>query len=279
MTEGLVYVDWCRYDHVRMLTVRRPIGVSVVAAAAVLAATAPAAQAAPRQDPTAVTACASTGCTESTTLSVPPGGAGETTTDSIPANSTQGSINLQPVGPSDQQAFDGLVNTLLDNNPGLISPKLNQRSKRILTCVFLSYLPFTSEYPDATSVVVTGTLLQVPLLNACLQLALSFPPTPAAADSAGSASARCARFDAAITLQITRSRSGYRGVIASKARRPTGRSPAVISCRRSGRGLLLTIRPRVRGQKLPKVVGPRLGIAYANPGKQPVSVHTTFKVN
>lgn len=262
-----------------MLTVRRTIGTGVIGAIAAIAAITPAAQARPQSDPIAVAACAGDGCTESTTVTVPGGGAGETTTDNIPASSTRGSINLQPAGPSDQQDFDGLVSTLLDNNPGLVSPKLNQRSKRILTCVFLSYLPFASDNPDDVDRVVNARLLQPLVLDACLQLALSFPPTPAAIDEASSAAARCARFDAAMTLQITRSRSGYRGVISSKAHRPAGRSPAVISCRRSGRGLLLTIRPRRRGQKLPKVVGSSLGIAYANPGKKPVTVHTTFKVN
>lgn len=262
-----------------MLTVRRTIGTAVIAAVSAMAAIAPAAQAHPRSDPIAVTACAPSGCTESTTVTVPGGGAGETTTDNIPASSTQGSINLQPAGPSDQQVFDGLVSTLLDNNPGLISPKLNQRSKRILTCVFLSYLPFTGDYADKTDAVVLGHIYQALVLDACLQLALSFPPTPAAVDTASSAGARCPRFNAAVALQVTRSRSGYRGVISSKARRPAGRSPAVISCRRSGPGLLLTIRPRVRGQKLRRVVDAKLGIAYANPGKKPVSVHTTFKVN
>ncbi len=262
-----------------MLTTRHSIGIGVITAVAALVAVAPAAQAGPRSDPIAVAACASTGCTESTTLNVPAGGTGETVTDQIPASSTQGSINLQPAGPSDQQAFDDLVNSLLENNPGLIPTRLNQRSKRILTCVFVSYLPFTSNYPDATDVVVRGHIYQALVLNACLQLALSFPPTPAAVDSASSASARCAQFDAATTIQITRSRSGYRGVISGKAHRPAGRPPATITCRRSGRGLLLTIRPRVRGQKLRQVVGPMLGVAYANRTKKPVSVHTTFKVN
>jgi hypothetical protein len=250
-----------------MLTARCSLGICIVATVAAMGAIAPAAQ-----------ACAKNGCTESTHLTVPAGGAGETLTDQIPASSTQGSINLQPAGLSDQQAFDGLVDTLLTDNPGLIPPKLNQRSKRILSCVFLSYLPFTSDYPDKAPV-ATGSILQAFVLDACLQLALSFPPAPAAVDSASTAAAACARFDAAVTLQITRTRSGYRGVMSGKARRPSGRPPAVISCRRSGRGLLLTIRPRGRGRKLRQVIGAKLGIAYSNRTKKPVSVHTTFKVN
>jgi len=262
-----------------MLTARRSIGVGVITAVAAMAAIAPARQAGPRSDPIAVTACASTGCTESTQLTVPAGGSGETLTDQIPASSTQGSINLQPTTSNDQQDFDSLVSTLLENNPGLIPTKLNQRSKRILTCVFVSYLPFLSNDPNLTTVAVRGHIYQALVLNACLQLALSFPPTPAAVGSASSTSAQCARFDAATTIQITNSRSGYRGVINSKAHPPSGRSPATISCRRSGRGLLLTIRPRVRGQKLRQVIGPMLGVAYMNPTNKPVSVHTTLKVN
>ena len=200
-------------------------------------------------------------------------------TDNIPPSSTQGSINLQPEGSSDQQAFDGLVGALMEDNPGLIPTRLNQRSKRILTCVFISYGPFVSDYPDSVGTAVVGQLLQPLILNACLQLALSFPSPPAAADSASSASAKCPRFEAAVTLQITRSRSGYRVVVNSKAHRPSGPPPATISCRRSGRGLLLSVRPRARGRKLPQVIGPTLGIAYRNPTNKPLTVHTTFKVN
>jgi hypothetical protein len=246
-----VGTDQSGYDSVRMLTARR-IGIGFITAVAAMAAIAPATQAGRQRDPIAVTACAGTGCTESTTLTVPGDGAGQTMTDQIPSNSTQGSINLLPEGPSDQQVFDGLVSTLVEDNPGLIPTRLNQRSKRILTCVFVSYLPFTSDYPDRVDVAVRGALLQPAILNACLQLALSFPSPPAAAASASSASAKCPRFEAAVTLQITRSRSGYRGVIIGKAHRPSGRPPATISCRRSGQGLLLTIRPRARGQTLPQ---------------------------
>jgi hypothetical protein len=261
-----------------MLTARRASGIGAITALIALAAIAPVAQGRPRPGPIAVTACASDGCTESTHLTVPAGGAGETLTDQIPASSTQGSINLQPEDRSDQQVFDGLVDTLVTDNPGLIPPKLNQRSKRILTCVFLSYLPFTGDYPDKT-LAATGSILQAFVLDACLQLALSFPPTAAALERSSTAAAACARFDAAVTLKITRTRSGYRGVTSGKARRPPDRPPAVISCRRSGRGLLLTIRPRVRGRKLRQVVGTKLGVAYTNRTKKPVSVHTTFKLN
>jgi hypothetical protein len=261
-----------------MLTSRR-IGIGFVTTVVAIAAIAPAAQSGRRPDPIAVTACAPAGCTESTTLSVPGGGQAETSTDQIPASSTRGSINLQPEGPSDQVVFDNLVSTLTEDNPGLIPPKLNQRSKRILTCVFVSYLPFTSDYPDDGGVAARGRFLQPLVLNACLELALSFPSAPAAADRASSASAKCPRFEAAVTLQITRSRTGYRAVISSKAHRTSGLTPAVISCRRSGRGLLLGIRPRARGRKLPQVIGPTLGIAYRNRTTRPLTVHTTFKVN
>jgi len=262
-----------------MLTLRRTIGFGVIATVVGMAALAPAAQTHRASDPTAVAACAGLGCVESTTVTVPGPGEAETLTDKIPSDSTQGSINLQPAGPSDQQVFDGLVDDLLANNPGLIPPKLNRRSQRILTCVYVSYAGhIPSDYPDQVGSKVFAQLLQPLLLNACLDLALSFPNPPAAADTASAASGPCAQFGAAVTLQITRSRSGYKGVISSKASRPSRRQPATITCRRSGRGLVLTVRPRVRGQKLPQVVGPMLSVAYRNPTNKPVTVHTTFKV-
>lgn len=261
-----------------MLTAGRLFRVAVITAVAAMVSISSAADAGRKSNPIAVMACAPTGCTESTTLSVPAKGLGETMTDQIPASATQGSINLQPTSSTDQQDFDMLVSTLTEDNPGLIPTKLNQRSKRILTCVFVSYLPFTTNYPDKY-LAVTGQIFQAMVLNACLQLALSFPSPPAAADGAGAASVGCARFDAAVTIQLTHSRSGYRGVMNSKAHRPSQRPAATISCRRSGRGLLLTIQPRVRGQKLRQVVGPNLGVAYTNPTNKSVTVRTTLKVN
>jgi hypothetical protein len=244
-----------------------------------MAAATPAVVARPASNPVAVTACAGDGCTETSNLTVPAGGQGETMTDQIPAGATQGSINLQPEDndPTGQKAFDGVVDTLLTDNPGLIPAKLNQRSKRILTCVYLSYLPFTGEYPD-TFRLLNGTTYQALVLDACLQLALSFPNPSAAADATRSGSGPCARFGAAVTLQVTRTRSGYSGVI-NRAGRPSGRHSATVSCRRSGRGLSISIRPRVRGQKLRKAVGSNLGVAFVNPTKSPVGVRTTFKVN
>ncbi len=242
-----------------------------------MAVAAPAAVARPASDPVAVTACAGEGCTETSNLTVPAGGQGETMTDQIPANATRGSINLQPEPSDDQKAFDGLVDTLLTDNTGLIPAKLNQRSKRILTCVYLSYLPFTGDYPD-TFRLLNGTTYQALVLDACLQLALSFPTPPAAADAARSGSGPCARFGAAVTLKVTRTRSGFSGVI-NRAGRPSGRHSATISCRRSGRGLSISIRPRVRGQKLRKAIGSNLGVAFVNPTKSSVGVRTTFKVN
>lgn len=264
-----------------MLTARRAFGIGAITTVAALAALAlaPASQARPLTDPIAVAACEGLGCVEQTTLTVPGPGTAETLTDKIPSDSTQGSINLQPKGPSDQEVFDHLVDDLVANNPGLVPPKLNRRSQRILTCVYVSYsAQIPPDYPDKVGAVVYAQLLQPLVLDACLQLALSFPNPPAAVDRASSASSPCARFNAAVTLQITRSRSGYKGVISSKARRPAPRQPATITCRRSGRGLVLTVRPRVRGQKLRKVVGPMLSIAYMNPTHKPVTVHTTFKI-
>jgi hypothetical protein len=260
-----------------MVAARRSIGIVAIATVATIAANCADVQAGPRSDPLAVAACAPIGCTESTTLTLPAGGEGQAVTDAIPANATQGSINQQPTASTDQQDFDKLVNTLVSDNPNLIPPRLNQRSKRILTCVFVSYGPLAFNYGDENFPVALAHIFQALALNACLKLVLSFPS--GASDGARSASARCGRFDAAVAIQITHSRSGYSGVINGRTHRPSGRPPATISCRRSGRGVLLTIRPRVRGQRLRAVVGPMLSIGYRNPTNKPVSVATTFKVN
>jgi hypothetical protein len=250
-----------------MLTSGRSLRIGVLVAVAATAASAPAA-----------VACNSTGCTETSQLTVPAGGSGETLTDRIPPGATKGSITIKPTDPGDQQVFDSLVDSLLENNPGLIPVKLNRRSQRILSCVYVSYLPFLSNFPDSAPL-ASASIAQAMFLDACLQLALSFPPMPPAARSARSAKAACARFDAAVTLQVTHRRSGYSGTMIGKARRPSGRSPAVISCRRSGGGLRIDIRPRRRGQKLRKVIGPKLGVAFRNPTNKPVTVRTALTVN
>jgi hypothetical protein len=248
-----------------MLTARRLFGIGVVVAAGAMAAAPPAALAFPPE-----------GGTETSKVTVGPGGEGETMTDTLPANATQGSINLQPEAGDDQKEFDGLVSTLVSD--GRVPGKLTQRSKRILTCVYVSYAAFVHDYP-VENAVATGSIYQALVLDACLQLALSFPNTPAAADAARSAAGPCARFSAAVTMQVTRTRSGYRGVINTKARPPSGRQAANISCRRSGNGLLISVKPRVRGQTLRKAIGPNLGVAFVNPTKSPVGVRTTFTAN
>lgn len=214
------------------------------------------------------------GGTETSTGTAPANGTMVTQTDDIPATATEGSFGVQPMDGTDAHAFDEITTVLVQDFPWLA--KTSKRSQATLACVMLSYLPYASK-PIDEPVTFSDVQLQVMLLSVCLKMAASIPQ-PAAARDARAAPGACGRLNAAVTVKITHSRSGYRGVVSSKIRTAKN-SRLTVTCRRSGKGLVLTVRPRKRGQTLRAAGGPTLALAYNNPTTKPVGLRTTFKVN
>lgn len=240
---------------------RLSLGLAVIATCAAGTAAAPA------------MACGKNGCTETSTGTAPANGSLLTRTDDIPAGATNGSFKLEPLPGTDPQAFDEITSVLVEGFPWLA--KTSKRNQARLACVLLSYLPFTNT-PADEPITYDNVERQVMLLTLCLRMAQSIP-APAARVGARSAASACGRFDAGVNVRVTHSASGYHGEVTSSIHRAS-RPKLRVSCKRSGNGLLLKVRPRKRGQKLRAAAGPKLAIAYANPTSQPVGIKTTFKV-
>ena len=219
--------------------------------------------------------CGKDGCTETSTGTAPPDGSLVTHTDAIPADATQGSFTVQPMAGTDPNAFDEVTSVLVDSFPWL--SKVSKRNQAVLACALISYLPFASK-PQDEPITYTDLDRQVMLLNICLRMALSIPNTPAARAHARAAAGACGQIMAAVTVKISHTRAGYRGVVAGKLHKP-GRTSLRVSCHRKGKGIVLNVRPRKRGQTLRQAGGPTLAIAYHNPSSKPVGIRTTFKVN
>lgn len=219
-------------------------------------------------------ACSPKGCTETSTGTVPADGSMVTQTDQVPAGATQGSFKLEPLPGTDPQAFDEVTDVLVESFPWLA--KTSKRNKARLACALMSYLPIANQ-PADQPITYENVERQLMLLTICLRMAQSIPAQSAARPQARSSAGGCGRFDAQVQVSVTHSRSGYRGVVTSKIKRAS-RSGLRVSCRRSGNGLLLKVRPRKPGQKLRAAAGPTLAIAYANPTSKPVGIKTTFKV-
>lgn len=238
----------------------RPLGVLMITMALVIGLAAPA-QAFPRN-----------GGSETSTGTAPANGSLITSTDNIPASATEGSFAIAPLPGTDPSAFDDVTSVLVEDFPWLA--KQSKRGQAVLACVLMSYLPIASRPPDYVYS-FSDLELQAAMLNVCLRMALAIPTQPAVSHAAAGT---CGRVDAAVGVKLTHSAAGYGGAVSGSIRKVT-RPRLKVTCRRKGNGVLLTVRPRKRGQSLRSAGGPKLAIAYANPTSKPVGIRTTFTAN
>ena len=215
-------------------------------------------------------ACGKNGCTETSTGTAPANGALVTSTDTIPPAATEGSYKIEPLPGTDPHDFDGLTAAVVESFPW--TAKNSKYSQAVLGCALLSYLPIANT-PVDQPITYEHVERQVMLLNICLRMAQSLKQAPARAAASG-----CGQIAEAVTVKITRTSSGYTGTVAGKLHKP-GRSGLRVSCRRQGKGFVVKVRPRKRGQTLRKAAGPKLAIAYQNSSSRPVGIRTTFKLN
>jgi hypothetical protein len=263
---------------------RAPRWIAFVAVAAVaLVLPAAPAQGVRRPDPIARAACGRFGCTESENTTFPGPSEGAVATDALPAAATQGTIKVGPTTNVNQEpTFDDMVEGFATSYPKI--GKLNKTFQQIITCAYISaaavgvstdehdgtrFFRISQELPDVYALV----------LRICLETYV-FPTLKARDATAASSSSRCLRVDTALAVKITRTRAGYTAVANATAHKASSaHTPVAISCKRSGSGVQLTVRPRARGQTLRQAVGPTLGMDYINPSHKTVPVHTTFVVN
>jgi hypothetical protein len=205
---------------------------------------------------------------------VPGPGDATVTSSTLPASATQATVDLVP-GPSQTaKDFDELTAAVVGNFPKL--KRLNQKSRRILTCVFMTAGTLNNDF-GFDQFRLSNPVYQVLALSECLQLVLALPAP--AADVAGSAAATCKRLSETIPVQVTHTSSGFTGQVNATPRPAHGRSPVTVSCRRNGVAFRLTIRPSKHGRRLTQALGSTLGIGFVNRTTSPVDLRATIAVH
>jgi hypothetical protein len=249
-----------------MAWAERLVALAAVVGAAMVAL-APAPPAARGSGPKAVAA----NFPSSVEVGVPGPGDATVTSPTLPATAKRATITVTPDTSADARLFD-LLTEELTSKP--------TRGARVIACVLI-YASVAASAPDEdVAFGLTDPTLQDLFLHVCLRLALALPTQHKASSAPSSASkASCSRVDKAIGVRITRSGAGYRAQVEGRTHKPRGRSSLVISCQHKGKGLQITIRPRLRGRTLQQAVGSTLGIGFTNPTtSRAVHVRTTFQI-
>jgi hypothetical protein len=190
----------------------------------------------------------------------------------LPASSTEATVDITP----DQAAkqFDQLATVFVAEFPSL--KRLSVKSKRILTCVFMTAGTLVNTW-SGESFQETNPALQLLFLDMCLKIALSLPVTPALA-TAGAAAAGCSQLQGSIGVTGSRSRGAVHVVVNGTPRSATARPPLAVSCRAHGSGIRMTVRSRKRGRSLRQLAGPRLTFGFVNRGTRPIPLHAKISV-
>ncbi|HWE32948.1 MAG TPA: hypothetical protein VG410_05640 [Solirubrobacteraceae bacterium] len=245
----------------------------------------------------AIRHCGLNGCTETSQLTMAAnGGLGETMTDQIPANATEASVTIAPIckvaadrrgaraAACNDGSFTEMLDTFVGDLPQLARLTPGKPETRLMGCVFLAFsakvqlgelVPALKEQANSVATAVLLTCVEILAAEAG---PTTHPKTDLAA-VASVAAQRCGRLVQTVRARFTKSGSK---VVAQPVGSPTTsshRMPVSVSCKRAGGGMVITLKATRRGQKLPKVIGPTVGIGYVNPGPLPASVKTTFKVN
>ena len=213
------------------------------------------------------------GGTETAELSLPPNSNGTAVTSELPSTVKQGTIRVT-LDSNDTDFFDTLTGYLLKGKPTF--------GARAISCVLL-YSSLVNEPDNETAFTIKEPTLQLLFLDVCIRLAATLPTHRRVAraevgDVASRAAATCRTASKGVALRIVRSGSGYAAKVRGKTFTPKGSSPIKISCRRSARALLISVRPRSRTATLRQVVGSNLGIGFSNPTSRPGHLRISFTV-
>ena len=218
--------------------------------------------------PAGALAFGANGGQEQGNVTVPAGGTGGIHTDNLPPKVDQGTIDME-----NQEA--ATTDTLIDVAFAL--SEIPTPSRRIVACALMTY--GNNPAKEVVTLTQSDPSLQLLFFAICIQLAQRLPPRPSvAADMARASGPACSEQRTAVPVKITRSGRGYRAVVNGSTFTPRTRSKVIVTCRRKGGGLLISVKPRKRGQSLRQAVGPTLGVGIANLGKKPAPIRATFTV-
>jgi hypothetical protein len=218
-------------------------------------------------------------CSESGNISLGAGGYGSQSTDAVPAKAKTGTESVQPVAGVPESEFDELWTGVVAGYPALAGIK-NRLIRRVLTCAVLAkeFLP-PYEAPELMSDSYSSTDVVGEFLSICVQAvvteqtAAKAAPTHAATRAAASG---CGEELLSVPIEVERSGGVYTTQVDAAAVKATGKPMITVSCRGAGNGFKIGLRPRARRSSLAQVLGPHMGLGFANGASAPLGVHTTF---
>jgi hypothetical protein len=217
-------------------------------------------------------------CEESGDVTTPPGGSAIETTDTVPSLSKAESLIMQPFSTDELADFDNLWDEVAVGYPKLAGIN-NVTVRRVITCALISravgniYGAFSKGGMVTKS--VAGDNANAAVLAMCIQAAVTGQQAVGVARDAASSN-HCSTAVVSFPVQISRSGSRYT-ISANTTVSRAARAPLAISCQAKGKGLVIKLRTRKRGQKLRSVVGPKFSIGYSNQSKRSVGAHVTFR--
>jgi hypothetical protein len=217
-------------------------------------------------------------CEESGDVSTPPGGSAIQTTDTVPSLSNAESLIMQPFTTDELVDFDNLWDEVAVGYPKLAAIN-NVTVRRVITCALVSRAVgnIYGTFSKGTMVTktVAGDNASTAVLAMCIQAAVTGQQAVGAARAAASAN-HCST--AVVSFPVGISRSGSRYTISANTTvSRAARAPLAVSCQAKGKGLVIKLRTRKRGQKLRSVVGPKFSIGYSNQSTRSVGAHVTFR--
>jgi hypothetical protein len=189
---------------------------------------------------------------------VSPGGNASIASPTLDPAMKSATVDVGPADAGDRFFDDMQVVLSLAPTPG----------KRLLMCIGL--------YVDVAHGIDESVELQFPeqvhplavlLLSACLHMAAEIDRARQSATGslASAAAAACQRSATQVPATFTRMGRKYRATIDGTVSRPRKPGRLKVTCRRSGAGMTLKVRPVAKGKTLRSVVGPRLRLGLYNP--------------
>lgn len=195
---------------------------------------------------------------------VAPGGNSSISSPTLPADMRSATVDVKPATPADDPFFEDMRVVLsLQPTPG----------RRLLMCIGL-YINVAHGIDESVELQFPEQVhpLAVLLLSACLHMAAEVDraaqqggSATAAALPLAAAAAACSRSATQVPATFTRVGRQWRATVDGTTAKLRKRGRLAVSCRRSGAGMTLKVRPAASGRSLRSVVGPRLRLGVYNP--------------
>jgi hypothetical protein len=215
----------------------------------------------------------STVCQESGKVALPADSSGSQSTDTVPTSSTKAVIGVSPDAPPDVVPFDDLWFAIVSAKPKLKDIQ-NQTVQRFITCQLLAFSLTSGKLQEMDVQVRTKPFQDAYAATFFVCLAVAFAEPPAS--QANAAAAPPCGAPVGVPIQISRSGRTYDVGAQGRTFKPR-RAPLAVSCRRKGKGLVISVRSRRRGGRLRKLLGPHLTIGFANRSSSAVHFRTTYR--